>query len=93
MELDWDEQKRQATLELRGLDFAHANEVFAGDTLTVEDDRLDYGEPRYQTIGELRRSVVMIVWTPRGQRRRIISMRKCDGRERTRYYEATAGGG
>ena len=93
MELEWDEPKRQATITLRGLDFADANKVFSGQVLTVEDDRQDYGETRYQTIGRLTRKVIMVVWTPRGDKRRIISMRKCDVRERTRYHEAASGGG
>ena len=58
--------------------------------LTLEDDRRDYGEPRYQTIGVLDGAVVMVVWTPRPGARRIISMRVCDGRERNRYYDAVS---
>lgn len=91
VDLDWDDAKRQATLEVRGLDFADAAEVFFGVTLTVEDDRRDYGETRFQTIGRLALDVVMIVWTPRGDKRRIISMRKCDERERARYEQAASG--
>ena len=34
---------------------ARAEEVFAGATLTVEDDREDYGEDRFITIGFPRR--------------------------------------
>lgn len=86
--LSFDEAKRLITLEQRGLDFAHANQVFAGLTVTIEDDRKDYGEVRYQTIGRLRRSVVMVVWTPRGEGRHIISMRKCNAKERAYYQRA-----
>jgi uncharacterized DUF497 family protein len=82
VDLEWDEEKRGLTLRHRKLDFAHAAEVFAGIALTVEDDRRDYGEVRYQTYGRLGRNVVQIVWTPRGEARRIISMRKCNGQER-----------
>lgn len=42
----WHEPKRQSTLQSRGLDFADAAAVFAGPTLTFEDDRVDYGEQR-----------------------------------------------
>ena len=91
MELSFDEQKRQLTLENRGLDFADAPKLFEGVTLTVEDDRFDYGEVRYQTIGRLNRSTVMVVWTQRGKARHIISMRKCNAKERKRY-EANLGG-
>ena len=43
---------------------ARAAEVFAGPTLTVEDDRQDYGEVRYITIGFLDEAMVVLVWTP-----------------------------
>jgi uncharacterized DUF497 family protein len=51
MDLEWDDEKRALTLTNRGLDFAHADKLFGGLTLTVEDDRFDYGETRFQTIG------------------------------------------
>ena len=35
----------------RGLNMARAADVLAGATLTVEDDRQDYGEARFITIG------------------------------------------
>jgi uncharacterized DUF497 family protein len=67
--------------------------VFSGKILTLEDDRHDYSETRYQTIGELRSKIVVVVWTPRGPKRRIISMRLCNEQERRSYSEALAGGG
>ena len=44
MKLSWDEAKRQATLDERGLDFASAAELFVGEELTKADVRFDYGE-------------------------------------------------
>jgi uncharacterized DUF497 family protein len=73
------------TLAERGLDFEHAEMVFSGATLTLLDDREDYGEPRFQTYGLLGRRLVMVVWTPRGADRHVISMRKCNAREKARY--------
>ena len=64
---------------------ARAEEVFAGATLTVEDDREDYGEDRFITIGFLDATMVVLVWTPRDGAHRIISMRKANERERTLY--------
>ena len=45
---------------------ARAAEVFAGPTLSVTDDREDYGEQRFITIGFLGGAMVVLVWTPRG---------------------------
>lgn len=85
MEIEFDPAKRNATLQIRGLDMARAPDVFAGATLTVEDNRKDYGEPRYITIGFLANRMVILAWTQRGKVRRIISMRKANEREQAVY--------
>ena len=64
---------------------ARADSIFAGATLTIADDRKDYGEPRFITIGRLDGRMVVAVWTPRGAARRIISLRKANDREQTLY--------
>ena len=87
MKITFDPAKRQAAQAERGLDFVDAAVVFAGLTITVEDVRRDYGEPRYQTVGYLARRMVMVVWTPRGEARHIISMRKCNEREKAIYQK------
>ena len=81
MRITCDPVKRQLTLEERGLDMRRAKEIFAGIHFTRGDDRFDYGEPRYVTVGWLDSSLVVFVWTPRGSARRIISMRHCHERE------------
>ncbi|MDE2927571.1 MAG: BrnT family toxin [Acidobacteriota bacterium] len=83
--MEFDAAKREATLEARGLDMARAGDVFTGDTLTVVDDRRDYGENRFITVGYLDATMVVLVWTPRSKARRIISMRKANERERRLY--------
>ena len=85
MKVEFDEAKRAGTLEQRGLDMARAGEVFDGASLTIEDDRMDYGETRYITIGFLDERMVVLVWTPRGDVHRIISMRKANDREKAIY--------
>jgi uncharacterized protein len=47
MEITYDAEKRDQTLEYRGLDFEDALRVFAGTTVTMQDDRKDYGETRH----------------------------------------------
>ncbi len=85
MKVEFDAAKRQKTLEHRGLDMARAAEIFAGPTLTIADDRKDYGEERFITIGRLESRMVAVVWTPRGAARRIISLRKANDREQAAY--------
>jgi uncharacterized DUF497 family protein len=86
MTITWDEAKRQKTLKERGLDFADAKMVFAGRSMTLPDERRDYAEPRFITAGWLAGRFVVIVWTPRGGSRRIISMRYGHADEEA-YYE------
>ena len=85
MKITFDDAKRLQTLVDRKVDFEDAAQVFAGRTLTVKDDRFDYGEERFQTVGFLEGRMVMIVWTPRGDARHVMSMRKCNDREQARY--------
>jgi uncharacterized DUF497 family protein len=85
MRITYHAEKRARTLAERGLDFANAAEVFEGLEYTTPDSRRDYGEARYQTVGYLGEVMVMVVWTPRGDDRHVISMRKCNEREREKF--------
>lgn len=87
MDIEYPPAKRDATLAERGLDMARAAEIFGGATLTVEDDREDYGETRLITIGFLDGRMVVTVWTRRGAARRIISLRKANEREQKAYAD------
>lgn len=85
MRITYDPAKRDLTLQERGLDFAAAAEVFAGEIGTRLDDRFDYGEDRFITAGFLADRMVVLVWTPRGDARHIISMRYAHVREQRRW--------
>lgn len=85
MEVEYDPGKRAATLRKRGLDMARAAEIFDGPHISGEDDRRDYGEVRWFTVGFLEDRMMAIVWTWRGDVVRIISMRKANERERKIY--------
>ena len=86
MDISFDPAKRSETLERRRLVFADAGEVFAGRTVTVQDKRRDYGEDRFITAGHLRGRCVVLVWTPRGAARHIMSMRHAHANEETRWF-------
>jgi len=85
MRITFDPAKRDWTLRERGLDFAEAAIVFAGGTADDVDGRQDYGEVRIITAGYLRSRMVIVVWTPRGEDRHVISMRKANAREQQFY--------
>jgi uncharacterized DUF497 family protein len=86
MRFIWDEPKRQANLNKHGVDFADAERVFAGPTFTFEDDREDYGEQRWVTLGLLGVKVVVIVHTETAEEIRVISMREGDKDEQLLFF-------
>jgi uncharacterized protein len=86
MKFSWHEPKRQMTLKNRGLDFADAEQIFAGPTFTFEDERKNYGERRWVTLGLLREKVIVIVHTESETEIRVISMREADKDEQVLFY-------
>lgn len=83
--ITFDPAKRDRTLRERGLNFLDADQVFDGLMLESPDDRRDYGELRMMTVGYLRRRMVIVCWTPRGDARHVFSMRKANDREKANY--------
>ena len=84
MRVTYDPEKRDRTLEERGLDFEDAQIVFTGVTLEIEDTRMDYGEVRIICYGLLAGRMVVVGYTPRGADRHVFSMRKANAREQDR---------
>jgi uncharacterized DUF497 family protein len=84
----WDERKRLANIKAHGLDFVDAARVFAGRTYTYEDDRFDYGEQRFVSLGLLREIVVSIVHTETADRIHVISFRKATRNEQTIFFKS-----
>ena len=76
MEIEFDPAKRALTLKDRGLDFLDAPRLFEGRSLTVVDDRVDYGEVRFISYGFIGTAAIAVVWTDRDEVMRIISMRR-----------------
>ena len=87
MRFTWSERKRAINLKDHGLDFIDAPRVFEGATYTFEDDRFDYGEQRYQTLGFLAGVPVSIVHTETEDEIRVISFRKATKREANLYFQ------
>ena len=86
MQYEWDENKRIANLERHKIDFIHAVD-FEGDTaIETTEDRYDYDEIRWVTIGYIKQKLHVMVYTIRQNKIRIISLRKANRRE-SHYYE------
>ena len=82
MEFEWDETKNERNRREWNLDFATAALIFEGPVQTTLDDRYDYGEERIIALGEVDDEVLVVVYTDRGEVRRIISARRASSKER-----------
>jgi uncharacterized DUF497 family protein len=83
--IEWDDNKRNKTLRVRGLDFADVATVDWEEALTIEDVRQPYPETRYVTYAPLRGRMCVFVWCYRGKNIRVISLRKANDREVKKY--------
>ena len=89
MEFEWDKTKDAANIAKHGLSFSQVTAIFDGFCVYARDSRYDYGEQRFLAIGALEaEAVVVVVFTYRGEKLRIISARPANKSERRHYYEA-----
>ena len=86
VKLEWDNKKRDRTE--RGLDFADVASVEWELAFTREDDRADYSEVRFVTIAPIGGRLCVFVWCERGDALRVISLRKANDREKSKYEKA-----
>ena len=81
---EWDENKRNLNIEKHGIDFIDAIHVF-DDPLRVEVETMRGIEKRYQTIGRIEDVTILVAYTYRNEKRRIISTRVASRAERAVY--------
>ena len=88
MEFEWDEIKNISNCEKHKLDFKFASKIFA-DTYRIEweDERIEYGEQRFITIGKIGNVILVVVYTLRNNIIRIISARPAKKQERSLYND------
>ena len=87
MRFAWSEAKRALNIQQHGLDFVDAQRVFGGPTFTYEDDRFDYSERRFVSLGILDGMVVSIVHTESPRLIRVISFRKATKHEQAIFFK------
>jgi len=90
-DFEWNRAKSLRTFTDRDLIFEAARVVFRGPLVRRQDTRRRrVKEPRFMVLGELYGRVVMIIYTPRAQKCRIISLRPANATEREIYYDYTS---
>ena len=88
---EWDEDKRQANIAERGVDFRLAAKIFQNPIMESEDTREDYGEQRFRVLGHAGDEYFIVAYTWRGSFRRIISAWKVGDDGKKRYKAILAG--
>lgn len=88
MKIEFDPAKDAGNVEKHGVSLSEAG-LIEWDTLwAIRDARRDYGEERFVGYAYIGLRLYCVVHTGRGDVRRVISLRKANGREVQRYAEA-----
>ena len=89
MEFEWDADKAARNLEWHGVSFPEATTVFDDSlSVAVPDPDHSFEEQRYIIVGSSHRNRLLIVaYTERGERIRIITARELTRREREAYEQ------
>lgn len=88
-EFEWNRAKAAANFKKHGVRFEHAVLAFDDPFALVElDGSEDYGEERFLLTGRAADGILIVVYTERGERIRIISAREATEYERRNYYRA-----
>lgn len=88
MIFEWDPEKNEKNIKKHGFDFRDSELIFAGFTTTPKrDNRKEYGEFRWLIIGDDSGVPVVVCYTERESKVRIISIRKADKDEREEYQK------
>ena len=90
MDLEWDATKDAENRRKHGLSLAEAGRLDWSAAVRDEDRRRDYGERRWTATAPLEGRLHVCVYTLCAGRRRIISLRKANARERRIHGSRTA---
>lgn len=83
--IEFDAAKNAQNIRRRGIGFERFAEMDLETAISVEDTRKDYGERRLRVLGYIDHLLHAAVITPRGDRIRVISLRRANRREERAY--------
>jgi uncharacterized DUF497 family protein len=85
-EFEWDEAKANGNLAKHGVSFEYATRVFLDpDMLEIDVSRAEDKELRRKAIGVVEGRLYVVVFTDRGEVRRLISARRTNAMEQRAY--------
>ncbi len=86
---EWDETKNRRNIEIHGIDFVQAKEIWGEDVLEISSPQLEHGEERFLALGVIgpEELIITVVFVWRDDKRRLISARRSRSYERKSYQE------
>ncbi|MRI58673.1 MAG: toxin [Epsilonproteobacteria bacterium] len=87
MEFEWDEKKSEANSIKHRISFEEAKKLWNDENGIIVYQRLEDNEERYCLIARLFQKCWCAVFTLRGERVRLISVRRCRAKEERMYEE------
>ena len=87
MQYEWDEAKAAANIRNHGVAFTAIEDFDWSTAFVLPDERFDYNEDRWLAIGMIGSRLHAVSFTIRGDRIRIISLRRAEPREKRLYHE------
>jgi hypothetical protein len=88
MKTEFDPAKDAINIAKHGVSLVDAGDIEWDTLWAFQDDRADYGEVRMIGFAYIGLRLHCVVYTDRGDVRRIISLRKANSREVKRYAKA-----
>ena len=89
MKIEFDPAKNARNIAERGISFERAEEFEWETAIIIKDKRNDYKETRFRAMGMIGERLHAMVFTPRVDGIRVISLRKANRREERRYAETS----
>jgi len=83
--LEFDQAKSAKNLKERGIGFERFADMDLETAVSIEDARTDYGERRIRMFGHIEGRLHVAIITLRGEKVRVISLRRANQREERRY--------
>lgn len=83
--IEFDPAKNDENRRKHGIDLAQFVEMDLATVIAIEDTRRDYGETRLRLLGLIGARLFAAVITPRGDKIRVISLRRANRREERAY--------
>ena len=85
MEFEYDSKKSQINKTKHGIDFEEAKALFEDSASLVIPAKSVEDEERYALIGRLNEKCYIAIFTYRGEKIRLISVRRCRKKEEAHY--------